>query len=292
MSTDQTTPPPRKDYEKLEVASEHVESVVPQPAATPMIEVVAPSTLPEGYKFDAQVDNNNTVSIEVPKGGVEEGQRFMVPVPGTGQAANTQPRSSIPVGEWKDGCCDCFVHGICHPQICLTIWCPLFALGQVMTRMSLNWYGMPATVAEASSTFKKVVFVVIGRTFLYMIIEMFAFISLKLYEDYEYYEYGHYAMGGVQLTIAFIRFFDWAVWVAFVMYAVAAVMNTRRFIRQKYAIPEKDCKGCEDCCCSFWCFGCAISQMARHTADYDTYAAACCTDNGLPDGVPSPVHHV
>ena len=28
-----------------------------------------------------------------------------------------------------------------------------------------------------------------------------------------------------------------------------------------------------------------MAQMGRHTADYDTYRAACCTDTGLPNHV-------
>ena len=35
----------------------------------------------------------------------------------------------------------------------------------------------------------------------------------------------------------------------------------------------------------FWCSCCTVAQMARHTADYETYAARCCSDTGLPPNV-------
>ena len=62
---------------------------------------------------------------------------------------------------------------------------------------------------------------------------------------------------------------------------------TRKRIRSRYGIPEQNCRGCEDCCCAFWCQCCTVSQMARHTADYDNYAAKCCSETGLGRNAPS-----
>jgi Cys-rich protein (TIGR01571 family) len=69
---------------------------------------------------------------------------------------------------------------------------------------------------------------------------------------------------------------------AFSLYLLVATCRTRASIRERYAIPEQSCQGCEDCCCSYWCNCCTIAQMMRHTADYDTYDAQCCTETGLP----------
>jgi hypothetical protein len=38
---------------------------------------------------------------------------------------------------------------------------------------------------------------------------------------------------------------------------------------------------CEDCCLATFCNCCTIMQMARHTADYTSSRATCCTANGL-----------
>eukprot|EP01083_Nonionella_stella_P030596 83871_1 len=47
-------------------------------ATTPYLEVIAPSTLPEGYTFEAEA-NGKTFQVKVPPGGVKEGQVFTVP---------------------------------------------------------------------------------------------------------------------------------------------------------------------------------------------------------------------
>jgi len=54
--------------------------VVPVATSVPVMQVVAPATLPEGYEFDAAV-GERTIKVRVPPGGVEEGQRFEVPFP-------------------------------------------------------------------------------------------------------------------------------------------------------------------------------------------------------------------
>jgi hypothetical protein len=65
------------------------------------------------------------------------------------------------------------------------------------------------------------------------------------------------------------------------LYVLIARIRTRGFIRNKYAIPEQCCSGCEDCCVSFWCDCCTTAQMLRHTADYRTDNADCCSETGL-----------
>jgi hypothetical protein len=47
---------------------------------------------------------------------------------------------------------------------------------------------------------------------------------------------------------------------------------------------------CDDCCCSLFCMQCSICQLSRHTADYKTYPAGCCTDNGLSPSAPDVVY--
>jgi hypothetical protein len=79
---------------------------------------------------------------------------------------------------------------------------------------------------------------------------------------------------------------------AIVFYTIFLIMRTRCVIRQKYRIPASCCccGGCEcieDVTCTLLCPTLVISQMARHTADYDTYRAYCCSHTGLPDGAPT-----
>jgi Cys-rich protein (TIGR01571 family) len=69
----------------------------------------------------------------------------------------------------------------------------------------------------------------------------------------------------------------------FVMiWMITLTKKVRESIRNKYQIPEDKCEGVEDCLCATFCMPCAICQMGRHTADFDTYRATWCTKTGLP----------
>jgi Cys-rich protein (TIGR01571 family) len=76
---------------------------------------------------------------------------------------------------------------------------------------------------------------------------------------------------------------------AYGLFVLVMLIRTRSHIRAKYQIPEENCKGCEDCCCAFWCGACTVCQMARHTADYSQYNASCCTETGLDPLAPEVV---
>ena len=48
---------------------------------------------------------------------------------------------------------------------------------------------------------------------------------------------------------------------------VILIVNLRQAFRAKYGIVagRDGCGSNEDCCCSFWCMPCTLSQMHRHT---------------------------
>jgi len=104
----------------------------------PMMEVIAPANLPEGYTFQVEVpsssnnatdtENNSirTFTVTVPKGGIEEGQSFSVPLPGGSDALDDsmiRPRVSIPVGHWRDGVLDICKYGPFHPLLWNSFCC-------------------------------------------------------------------------------------------------------------------------------------------------------------------------
>jgi len=78
----------------------------------------------------------------------------------------------------------------------------------------------------------------------------------------------------------------WRSAVPWVFFSIYVILKTRRYIRERSGIPEKSCQGCEDCCCAYWCGCCTLTQMARHTAEYETYAGQCCSETGLPVSAP------
>ena len=82
------------------------------------MEVIAPANLQEGYEFEAQV-GSQSFTVAVPLGGVEMGQKFLVPF----QAQNVRPTTNVPVGAWKDSILDCCSYGPCHNHFCISSWC-------------------------------------------------------------------------------------------------------------------------------------------------------------------------
>jgi hypothetical protein len=86
--------------------------------ALPVCDVVAPSDLPGGYMFEAQLGDRKFLAT-VPPGGVTKGQRFV----------STMKELEIieipvPLGGWRDETCDCCSHGIFHPLLLNTIFVP------------------------------------------------------------------------------------------------------------------------------------------------------------------------
>lgn len=234
------------------------------------VHVIAPSTLPEGYVFEAEVgapDAKKTISVEVPPGGVVEGQIFLVPLPD--DFAVGEPRVNIPTGQWKDGLFDVANAGILHPSL----WCALcftqVAMAQVMQRLRLNWLGEYAPHESTKNTFKVIVTLLVCYT-------IFT-ISLEMIEAYN----GYYQ---IPSWIPVVRFIGG---VAFTIYSIYSLMRTRESVRAKYSIPEERCAGMEDLCCSMWCSCCVAAQMARHTGEYETYKGTCCSETGMGAAAPS-----
>jgi hypothetical protein len=70
---------------------------------------------------------------------------------------------------------------------------------------------------------------------------------------------------------------------SYTIYILIVFIRVREFIKRQSNIPSQCCGGgaVESCCVGYWCGCCGVSQMGRHTGDYQTYRAACCTQSGL-----------
>ena len=110
------------------------ESLVDIPSAAvatsimPMLQVTAPTDLPEGYELDATIGGDESgggtvIKVQVPPGGVERGQAFSVPFP-THVESRLMSTATIrvPVGTWRDGFFEFYKYGVCHPH-CWTACC-------------------------------------------------------------------------------------------------------------------------------------------------------------------------
>jgi len=221
-----------------------------------MVNVVAPSTLPEGYTFTAQVDGND-FQVTVPPGGVTEGQTFEVPYPEkAGQVVfptNTTMLTEAPTGQWRNklcSCCDVFCDCMFWMSCCLT---PI-VLAQLAQRLQLTALGYPN-----------------GGTGAFRTIVVF------------YLMYLVFCMLGVGMVV----------YPFYLLFFVALGANIRYNYRKHYNIPTSmaSCHSCcdgmlEDCFCSCFCECCESIQIARHTHDMKNYPYYPCSETGLSPAAP------
>ena len=188
---------------------------------------------------------------------------FYVPLP-----PSSHEHINAPIGSWKDGLFDCFSLGVCHPSLCCAVWCDQILKAQIMTRMSLTWLGEPGQRISTQNTFKVVLMLFVAYTIFTTSLE-FATLGMD--------------PADVPVPIAVMKsvggFF-------FSLWSIYSLCKTRQSIRDQYSIPEERCVGCEDLCCTLWCTCCTLSQMARHTGEYENYPHVCCTKTGHPVGTP------
>lgn len=226
-----------------------------------MVQVVAPENLPAGYKFNA-VYEEQVFPVEVPAGGLTKGEKIVVPfdpslvIEGDGVT-----------GQWKDGLFDCCKFGILHPSLLNACCCPLILLGQIMTRLKLDWLGDPSPTEGWQCTFRTMLYITIGYFILNVI-----FSPGEEYKDTDDFSYKETPESGTYQLITSL----------FGAFVIFVTFKVRKYIRTRDHIPEERCIGCEDFCCSFWCGCCVASQMARHTANYKSEPANFCTPKGLP----------
>lgn len=233
-------------YDNIHSAMETVE------VATPLVDITAPAKMPAGYKFEAQI-NGKMFQVTVPEGGVEKGQNFSVSLPHEDEEIGA-PSTLKGNGRFKDDLFSCFRYGFCHPSCCMPTWpgigTPFCALGQVMTRLGLTWLANSGPPVEVSQTFRNLFILGTFYAVFSHIGSIFAIHALL-----------------IQIFFFYISF------------------KVRQHIRNRDNIPAENCcptcQPCEDfwitCCCTC----CSISQMMRHTADYDQDLPDCCSKTGF-----------
>lgn len=285
--------------------------VKPSTESTKTLEFIAPSDLSSGYEFFVDGGDNSSYKVRVPDGGVKSGQQFQALVVSD---AIIKGNHNIPNGRWRDGLCDCCALGCCHPVCCLTYWCVCCSLGQVLTRMKMNWFGgatrngiaprpsacVVMAIISLLSVVLSVIWLAIYITGLNCTSNVISSPYQSSYTNYGYYDDDKYTNpyksgSTYSTTSACNSKHNWAVTMfyvtnlLFVIYLVVATMLLRNNLRKKYAIPGN---GCEDCCCAWWCMSCVICQTHRHTADFRVYPASCCqccSADGLAAGAPEVV---
>ena len=259
-----TTSGPAPELVKAPAIPQLAVAQLPEPNyEIPMVDVVAPADLPGGYNFEAELEGHRFLAT-VPAGGVKEGETFTCYMRQLDSMA-----IDIPVGYWRDGILGLCSYGCCHPVAWNSMLCPLVALAQVQYRANLDFLGRPNLFYGAAP----------NRAMMVTIIMFWIVINAMLCLGY-YIKWSQ----AMELTIA-----DWTALAvingAYLCFIVFVTQSTRSSLRDKYLIREHLCSDLEDLCCATCCLPCSISQMSRHTGNYDEYEAVCCSRTGLPDGV-------
>jgi len=199
-----------------------------------------------------------------------KGQLFQAPfIP---EKYTPDTADDAPSGQWKDGLCDCTILGIFHPS-CLNACCfPQILLAQVMTRMGLNFMGLPGTPEEVTNTFKYVFYIVVACFGLNMVFSGTHVENTRDLDDLEDIAPNPF--------VSFVGF-------CLTVYTVITMCRTRRAVRERYQIPaDSTCGADNDFLCSFCCSCCTAAQLARQTADYRNSSATCCSETGLRRAAP------
>jgi len=151
-------------------------------------------------------------------------------------------------------------------------------MAQVMTRMRLTWLGEYSNSRSKKSTYGKVCCVVFSYIFIMVGLTVVVESGVLKYIDPEWKNMLRDIYFPVIKTISFVFFTLWALY---------SLCMTRESVRVRYSIRQKPyyC-GCEDLCCSAFCPCLTASQLARHTGEYETYSASCCTETGHARGTP------
>lgn len=149
-------------------------------------------------------------------------------------------------------------------------------IGQVLQRLKLTWLANEGSnAAQSRATF---------RICLSISLVYFALNYILSYHTMS--SFFAYDAQGLEADSDW-SVLNWWLGLGVGLFAVVLVAKARRHVRGRYGIPERRCRGYEDLCCSLWCNCCVVAQLARHTADYDTYAGLCCSETGVPQHAPA-----
>jgi hypothetical protein len=239
-----------------------------------IVQVLAPETLPEYYSFDVRIGDEIFVAI-VPPGGVKKGEIFnsyMTSLDPQGGIMSNAPirryyDMNIPQYRWRDGIGNLCAHGLCHPILLNSFFVPPIALVQIMSRMKLDIFGNKVDSLSRRIHMGDLVFIFFTLLLIHIFLGLMITRGILEQQKLSFYLYSSSPV----LAIDILLF----------IYFQILVMKTRKAIR-KYSKISMCCSG-EDVLAPLYCTPCALSQMARHTADYETYNATCCTATGLPD---------
>lgn len=191
------------------------------------------------------------------------------------------PPTAAVSGHWKTSLWDCFRPGPCHPSLWNAVCCPQLLVAQVLTRLKLDLCAEPTTDPQ--------------RTFPRMLGLVVAYWALTLWlaperppsaasDSSGAWNVARDRAGAPSSSWLRIALYN-ALFVVFGVYTWWILAKARRAVRRRRAIAAFSATPCDDnhndACVALWCGCCAVAQLARETAEYDTQPASCCSRTGL-----------
>jgi hypothetical protein len=147
------------------------------------------------------------------------------------------------------------------------------SLAQVMTRLQLDSSGNKTSSLRSRVNFNLV------RVFPFVLATLHGILFFLLYRAFHLHlksQLWVFIYSCIPVLIADICIFG---------YFIYMTGKVRRLVREEYNIEEYGCFGLRDEVLSFFCAPLVVSQLGRHTADYDTYVGAYCTKTGLSNHI-------
>jgi len=227
----------------------------------PIVDVVAPSDLPGGYQFEAELNGKRFLAT-VPDGGIRKGQTFYCYMKETNE-------EGIPVGRWRDGPFDCFKYGIRHPMLLLSFFCPLLALAQVMDRVGLDITGKkPIHNTPQDGLWSP-------RGMAISILCFWAGLNLTIVSGFEYKLHSFVSVSAADfLSIILVN-------ASMTVFTIYTTINTRDSLMERYQIPVGRLGSRIETIKSIILFPLTIAQMGRHTTSYEHYEGVWCNATGI-----------
>mmetsp|Transcript_9914 Transcript_9914/g.15265 ORF Transcript_9914/g.15265 Transcript_9914/m.15265 type:complete len:371 (+) Transcript_9914:183-1295(+) len=238
--------------------------------------VVAPCDLNQGHLLRVDLGENKILVAQVPPGGVQEGETFhaLYRIHTLRRSKSMHKKMATqwrPGNDWHVDFFGCFDHGVCHPSVIYSFCCfPWILLAQVANRMNLNWLGYwvsPNTPRRSLSrdTFTNV-FLVFATYF--TVVGVIITILANMGEEFHSFRTFYLMSATIIMSILLC------------IYSFVFMVRIRTSIRESYGIPGTILKDCVVIVC---CQPCALSQMARQTADYDRQKARWFSETGVSD---------
>lgn len=232
-----------------------------------VLKVISPADLPGNYNFEVFMDQKRFL-VRTPVGGVRKGQIFYSEC----EEMDEEVIIPIPYKKWRDGLSDCFVHGLCHTLLLNSICFPQITMGQIMTRLGLNWMGHRTNTRDSKRTFATVFIIWV----VWLSINIITIYSV--YVSYLLAQQSPNILQSIILSMNNVFFF---------IYTIYIVTVTRSYIRRKYDIRANGILSEDhgDFLLATFCTSLSVAQMGRMTADYGLYRAVCCSPTGLPEHI-------